>query len=46
MKILYIAWRPGIGGLQTTLRNRILALKTYKIRAEVMFINKGEGEEI
>lgn len=46
MKILYIAWRPGIGGLQTTLRNRILALASQGITAEVLFMARGDGEDI
>ncbi|MGM1048176.1 MAG: glycosyltransferase family 4 protein [Bacillota bacterium] len=46
MRILYVAWRPGVGGLQTTLRNRILALKANGIHAEVLFIEQSEGEYI
>lgn len=46
MRILYVAWRPGVGGLQTTLRNRIIALKANGIQAEVLFINQGDGESI
>ncbi|MGM1048170.1 MAG: glycosyltransferase family 4 protein [Bacillota bacterium] len=38
--------RPNVGGLQTTLRNRIYALKAYGVHAEVVFFSRGEGEYI
>lgn len=46
MKILYVAWKPGIGGLQTTLRNRVLALSARGIQAEVLFVYQGYGTYI
>ena len=43
MKILYLAPRPHVGGLQTTLRSRINALAARGIAAEVFFFGPGDG---
>ena len=44
MKILYIISKPNVGGLQTSTRNRINALKMNGIEAEIMFFETGDGE--
>ncbi|MBB6635866.1 glycosyltransferase family 4 protein [Cohnella thailandensis] len=44
MKILYVAWKSGTGGLATTLRSRILALRAAGIQADLLFVQKGDGE--
>lgn len=46
MNILYLVPRPNVGGLQTTLRNRIYALEKFGVQAEVVFFDHGEGEYI
>ena len=46
MKILFVVPKPNVGGLQTTLRNRIYALNAACIRAEVIFQQRGDGEYI
>lgn len=46
IKILYIVPRPNVGGLQTTLRNRIQALQPLGIQTEVVFFGEGDGEYI
>ncbi|MFC4807983.1 glycosyltransferase family 4 protein [Paenibacillus sp. GCM10023250] len=46
MRILYVAPSSRVGGLQTTLRNRIRALRAHGIHAEVVFLDKSEGEYI
>jgi glycosyltransferase involved in cell wall biosynthesis len=46
MKIVYLVPRPNVGGLQTTLRNRIHALQAFNIHAEVFFFGRGDGEYI
>ncbi|MDO7907633.1 glycosyltransferase family 4 protein [Paenibacillus sp. JX-17] len=46
MKFLYVAPSSREGGLQTTLRNRIGALRAQGIQSEVVFLDKSEGEYI
>ncbi|MFC5650749.1 glycosyltransferase family 4 protein [Paenibacillus solisilvae] len=46
MRILYVAPSSREGGLQTTLRNRIGALRAHGIHSEVVFLEKSEGEYI
>lgn len=44
MKILYVSWKSSAGGLATTLRSRILALRAAGIQADLLFVQKGDGE--
>ncbi|ANS76819.1 hypothetical protein AWM70_21365 [Paenibacillus yonginensis] len=46
MRILYVAPSSREGGLQTTLRNRIRALRAQGVQSEVVFLEKSEGEYI
>jgi glycosyltransferase involved in cell wall biosynthesis len=47
MRILFLVPKANVGGLQTTLRNRINALQKRDIYAEVVFFSdKGDGEYI
>ncbi|MBB6635871.1 glycosyltransferase family 4 protein [Cohnella thailandensis] len=41
---MYVLARPNVGGLQTTLRNRIRALADQGVRSEVAYFEQGEGE--
>ncbi len=46
MKILFIIPRPNVGGLQTSSRSRINALRSKGIEAEVLFFSQGDGAYI
>ncbi|QHT62171.1 glycosyltransferase family 4 protein [Paenibacillus lycopersici] len=46
MRILFVAPSSREGGLQTTLRNRINALRAHGNHSEVVFLEKSEGEYI
>ncbi len=44
MKILYVINKSNVGGLQTTTRNKIKAMKNGGIQADVIFLEHGDGE--
>jgi glycosyltransferase involved in cell wall biosynthesis len=46
MKILYVVNKPNVGGLQTSLRSRINALREKGIQGEVVFLGRGDGTYI
>lgn len=44
--MLFVVPKPNVGGLQTTLRNRIRALNAAGVRTEIIFQERGDGEYI
>ncbi len=46
MKILYVVTKPNVGGLQTSLRSRINALRDRGIQGEVLFLGRGDAAYI